>query len=387
MRGEPLFHIVKRNDISIKKGLLIRAITLGVGLILSSIFLSIVCKGNPFMFFSNLFIGNFGSKRKIWILLRDTSLLLGVGLALIPAFKMKFWNLGGNGQILIGCLVSIMYMVVMGKAGVADIFIVLTMIPASILAGAIWALLPAIFKAFFNTNESLFTLMMNYIAVGLVGVYLTSTVKDGSGTLGTVKTGHIGEIGNPYLLTIIIVAILVIFMNIYLKYTKQGYELTVVGESQNTAKYVGINVKFVIFRTMAISGAICGLIGLLIAGAIDHSITAESAKNMGFTAIMVAWLAKFNPLIMIGTSFFISFLSRGMDQVQSEFNITSTAASDIVIGVIYFVIIGVEFFINYQIIFNFKKNKKRIDLQNEVQSLAGEQSEEDLNIEENKEEN
>ena len=387
MRGEPLFHIVKRNDISIKKGLLIRAITLGVGLILSSIFLSIVCKGNPFMFFSNLFIGNFGSKRKIWILLRDTSLLLGVGLALIPAFKMKFWNLGGNGQILIGCLVSIMYMVVMGKAGVADIFIVLTMIPASILAGAIWALLPAIFKAFFNTNESLFTLMMNYIAVGLVGVYLTSTVKDGSGTLGTVKTGHIGEIGNPYLLTIIIVAILVIFMNIYLKYTKQGYELTVVGESQNTAKYVGINVKFVIFRTMAISGAICGLIGLLIAGAIDHSITAESAKNMGFTAIMVAWLAKFNPLIMIGTSFFISFLSRGMDQVQSEFNITSTAASDIVIGVIYFVIIGVEFFINYQIIFNFKKNKKRIDLQNEVQSLAGEQSEEPLNIEENKEEN
>lgn len=387
MRGEPLFHIVKRNDISIKKGLLIRAITLGIGLILSSIFLSIVCKGNPFMFFSNLFIGNFGSKRKIWILLRDTSLLLGVGLALIPAFKMKFWNLGGNGQILIGCLVSIMCMVGMGKAGVADIFIVLTMIPASILAGAIWALLPAIFKAFFNTNESLFTLMMNYIAVGLVGVYLTSTVKDGSGTLGTVKTGHIGEIGNPYLLTIIIVAILVIFMNIYLKYTKQGYELTVVGESQNTAKYVGINVKFVIFRTMAISGAICGLIGLLIAGAIDHSITAESAKNMGFTAIMVAWLAKFNPLIMIGTSFFISFLSRGMDQVQSEFNITSTAASDIVIGVIYFVIIGVEFFINYQIIFNFKKNKKRTDLQNEVQSIAGEQSEEPLNIEENKEEN
>ncbi|MDY2745733.1 MAG: ABC transporter permease [Bacilli bacterium] len=357
---EPLFHIVKRSDITLKKAILIRGIALLSGLVSICLLMLIFTGANPFAVIGQLFSGAFGTQRRFWILLRDSCLLLGVGLALVPAFKMKFWNLGGNGQILIGSLVSIICMKYMGEAGVSDPIIILVMIPSSIIAGAIWALIPAIFKAFFNTNESLFTLMMNYIAAGIVSFFLAVAVTSGSGTLPTLSTGNLPNLGNQYLLTIIVVILLLVIMTIYLKYTKQGYELTVVGESQNTARYVGINVKIVIIRTMVISGAICGLIGLLLAGSINHTINTESAKNMGFTAIMVAWLAKFNPLIMIATSFFITFLTRGMSQVQTAFGITNNSISDIIIGLVYFFIIGCEFFIQYQVIFIKKQKKKEL---------------------------
>ena len=165
------------------------------------------------------------------------------------------------------------------------------------------------------------------------------------------------EIVNTHLLTIIVVAIITVVMFFYMRNFKQGYEISVVGESENTARYIGVNVKIVIIRTLAISGAICGLIGLLLAGSIDHSISEQTANNMGFTAIMVAWLAKFNPLMMILTSFLISFLTRGMGQVQTDFGITNDAVADLVVGLIYFVIIGCEFFISYKIKFKNEKNK------------------------------
>jgi simple sugar transport system permease protein len=271
---------------------------------------------------------------------------------------MKFWNLGGNGQILMGALVTVAIM--RGTLGqnvtiVANILMVL----CAILIGMVWAVIPAIFKAFFKTNESLFTLMMNYIAVGLVSYYINKWSTNGSGVLGQIKTGHLPEILNPHLLTIIVVAILTAVMHVYMKHSKQGYEIAVVGESENTAKYIGVNVKKVIIRTLAISGAICGIIGLLLAGSIDHSISEQTANNMGFTAIMVAWLAKFNPLIMILSSLLIAFLTRGMSQVQTDFGITNDAVSDIVVGIIYFVVIGCEFFIRYQLKFKKEKTAKK----------------------------
>ena len=199
--------------------------------------------------------------------------------------------------------------------------------------------------------------MMNYIAVGIVSFCISIWIKSGSGTMGIVSKANFPEIFNQHFLSIIVIACLTIFMYIYLKKSKHGYELDVVGESENTAKYVGIKVKKVIIRTMALSGAICGIVGLLIAGAIDHTISETSAKNMGFTAIMIAWLAKFNPLMMIATSFMVSFLSRGMGQVQTAFGITNDAVSNIIVGIIYFCIIGCEFFITYKLKFKSKKPK------------------------------
>ena len=354
---EPLFHIIKRSNLTLKQAILIRTIAVAIGLLICIFMCSAIFSADPFEVLEELFAGAFGSEDRIWWLLRDLALLLGVGVALIPACKMKFWNLGGNGQVLMGCLVSVGCMYYLGGVlpdGVVNIIMVIL----SILAGAIWAVIPAIFKAFFKTNESLFTLMMNYIAAGLVVIAINAWVKSGSGTLYPIKVANLPDIVNSHLLTIIVVALLTAFMFIYLKYCKQGFELSIVGESENTAKYVGINVKWVIIRTLVISGAICGIIGLLLGGSINHTVSTESAKNMGFTGIMVAWLAKFNPLMMILTSFLIIFLSKGMGQVQAAFGITNSSVSDIVVAIIYFCIIACEFFINYKVIFKkFGKNK------------------------------
>jgi simple sugar transport system permease protein len=155
---------------------------------------------------------------------------------------------------------------------------------------------------------------------------------------------------HEYFLLIAIVLIITVAMYIYLRYSKQGYEISVVGESENTANYIGIKVKNVIIRTMIISGAICGVAGFLIVSALDHSVTTTTVGGMGFTAIMVSWLAKFNPLIMIGTSAFITFLQQGSSQVTTNFNIDSAFPS-MVVGIVLFFIIGCEFFINYRLKF------------------------------------
>ena len=349
-KKEPLFHVVKRTDLAWWKALLIRLAAIVFGIVLACLVLFISVGANPLIVIRELFNGCFGTPRRIWILFRDFALLLIVGLALIPAFKMKFWNLGGNGQITVGALASIMCMFFMGNAGLPDWLIIIAMVFSSILAGVIWAVIPAIFKAHFNTNESLFTLMMNYVAVGLVTVFINSVVKSGSGTLNPLSSGNLPNIVNNYLLTIIVAAILFAFIFFYLKFSKHGYELEVVGESQNTAKYVGINVKKVIIRTMVLSGALCGIVGLLLAGSINHTINADSANNMGFTAIMTSWLAQFNPVAMVGTTFLVSFLNNGMSSVQSTFGITNSSIANIVVGLVYFSIIAVEFFVSYKVV-------------------------------------
>lgn len=346
-------HLVKRSNLPWWQALLYRLLAVFVGLLLMCFVLWLMVKASPVAVFANLFSGSFGSERRIWFTFRKMALLLCAGLALIPAFRMRFWNLGGNGQILMGDLAAIMCMYFGGQAGWPNWAIILLMIPSSLFAGALWGVIPALFKAFFNTNESLFTLMMNYIASGIVTIFLGAVVTSGSGTLPIQEAGHLPVIGNnDYLLVLLLAVAILAFVYVYLRFSKHGYELEVVGDSENTAKYIGINVRWTIIRTMALSGALCGVIGMLLAGAMDFTITADSAQNMGFTAIMVAWLAKFDPFAMLGTSFLVAFLDNGMASgVQRAFGITNNSIGQIVIGIVYFCIIAVEFFINYRIQF------------------------------------
>ena len=351
IKKEPFLRIVKRDARPVPKVVLIYAVAIVVSLLLSAIICSLFSSKNPFEFFVSLFKGVFGSSRSIWLLLQDTALLLGVAVALVPAFKMKFWNLGGNGQILVGCLAAISCMFYLGGK-IPDPLLILIMTVASIAAGAIWGVLPAIFKAHFGTNESLFTLMLNYIATGLVSMFITIWVKSGSGVLAPLKAGRFPDLfGNKYLLTVLVFLVLAILMYIYLKYTKHGYEIAVVGDSPNTAKYIGIDVKRVTIRTMIISGALAGIVGLFLAGEIHHTISTASANNMGFTAIMATWLAAFNPLVMIGTCGFIVFISNGMDKVRANFGFTNDSIANIVIGLVYFCVIACSFFITYRVVF------------------------------------
>ena len=352
---EPLFHVVKRDSIPQLNSWLIRIGSILMALVVCGIVTMVVTKENPISVYVTMFEGAFGSARKVWKLLQNLSMLLCVSLALTPAFKMRFWNIGGEGQVLIGGLATTACMILLGDK-VPNALLILVMIVASILAGAVWALIPAFFKAKFSTNETLFTLMMNYVAIQLVSYFCMYWENPkGAGKIGiinrTTESGWLPTLfGQNYLLNILIVLAITIAMYIYLKYSKHGYEIAVVGESENTARYIGINVNKVILRTMALSGAVCGIAGLLLVGGTDHTISTTTADGRGFTAIMVSWLAKFNPIVMILTSFLLVFLEAGADQISMIFGLNQSF-SEIITGIILFFIIGSEFFIGYEVKF------------------------------------
>ncbi len=375
---EPLFHIVKRDRSPFWKNMLIRVIAVVIAFLVCSLFAYIFAGVTPDKMISAMIDGNFGSERRMWQMAKELSILLGIALALTPAFLMRFWNIGGEGQIMVGALASVVCIINFGGK-IPEPTLVLMMLAASLLAGALWGFLPSFFKAIWNSNETLFTLMMNYIAIQLVA-FMIAIWEPKDNTLGELNYGHLNLFPDfpnygDELTVVLIVLVITIFMHIYLKYGKQGYEISVVGESENTARYIGINVKKVTMRTMALSGMLCGLVGFLIVSVFDHSITTETAGGNGFTAIMVSWLAKFNPLVMVGTAFIIAFLDLGAAQLVSDLssvrvdnfltsamgqNAPSGIGSDfpsIIVGIILFFIVGCEFFIGYKIKFR-KKAKK-----------------------------
>ena len=351
-KREPLFHIVKRGDMPWYFSWGIRAASLLLALVCCGIITTFVTSEDPIQIYVTIFEGSFGTERKFWVLMQNIAMLLCVALALTPAFKMRFWNIGGEGQALAGALASAACMILMKDQ--PSWLVILCMVVTSLLAGALWGAIPAFFKAKFGTNETLFTLMMNYVAIQLVAYF--SVVWEnpkGSGTIGVInrisKVGWFPEIlGNKYALNIIIVAVLTILVYIYLKYSKHGYEISVVGESERTARYIGIKVENVVIRTILISGALCGLAGLLLVGGTNHTLNSNIVDNRGFTAVMVSWLAKFNPIWMVLTSFLLVFLDRGASEIATKFRLNESFG-DILTGIILFFIIGSEFFINYKI--------------------------------------
>ena len=355
---EPRVHLVKRDALPWWKSWLIRIIAVLCALVVCGIITLLVTGKNPISVYVTMIDGCFGTARRTWNLFQNLAILLCISLAVTPAFKMRFWNTGAEGQVLMGCLATAACMILLGdKLSPIPLFIL--MIVSSIVTSAIWALIPAVFRARWNTNETLFTLMMNYIAIQIVSyfTYIWSVPK-GSGQIGLINGNtHAGWMpsigGHDYLINIIIVAVLTVVIYVYLQNTKHGYEISVVGESQNTARYIGISVPKVIIRTLLLSGAICGIAGLLIVSGTDHTLTRSIVGGRGFTAIMVSWMAKFNPISMVLSSFIIVFLQKGASEISTIYGLNSSF-SDILTGIIIFFIIGCEFFINYQIKINRK---------------------------------
>lgn len=142
-------------------------------------------------------------------------------------------------------------------------------------------------------------------------------------------------------------------MFIYMKRTKHGYEIAVVGESENTARYAGINVGKVIVRTVGISGGIAGIAGFILVSGSSHTISTSTAGGGGFTAIIVAWLAKFNVWAMAVIAFLLVFMQQGAIQIATQYNLNENA-SEVITGIILFFVIGCEFFINYKLEFRKK---------------------------------
>ena len=354
----PVLHISKRDNLPWYGAWAIRGAAILLALVVCAFVTTALTGENPLGVYKTMFQGAFGSKRKMWILGQNLAILLCVSLAVTPAFKMRFWNVGGEGQILIGGLATAACMILLGDK-LPNWLLICVMTVSAMAAGAVWGGIPAICKAKWNTNETLFTLMMNYVATQLVAFFvIVWEVPKGAGKIGIInqstQAGWLPQIGSyKYLLNILIVAVLVVVMYFYLARSKQGYEIAVVGESERTARYVGIPVGKVIVRTMMLSGAICGLAGLLLVGGTDHTITTTIAGGRGFTAVMVAWLAKFNPFGMVFTSFLLVFLGRGAAEISTIYGLNH-AFGDILTGIILFFIIGSEFFIGYRL--DFLKN-------------------------------
>lgn len=357
--SEPLFHVVKRADMPALQAWLIRVATIVIAFIIVG-FISMGVAEKSFgetyqIMFSGVFGKLFeGRTTMLWKYLQEIAVLLCLALALTPAFKMKFWNCGAEGQALMGGLASMVCMIELGNKLPYPV-LMLVIVITSIVAGAIWGLIPAIFKAWFNTNETLFTLMMNYIATQIIAYYVYAK-GGGSNVINPVEYGNFPAVGgNDYFVNIMIVVLITVAMYIYLKYSKQGYEISVVGESQNTARYIGINVKKVIIRTMLISGAVCGITGMMLVAGKDHSINTSTIGGQGFTAILMSWLGQFNPFIMVIMTAIVVFLRIGVAKVADTALLNSSFA-EIMVGLVILMLVGCEFFINYSI--KFKHNKK-----------------------------
>ena len=358
---EPLIRLAKRDGIAAWKSVTIRIAAVLIALVLSGLFIYAVTGMNPLKVYVAMFDGALGSKRKLGFTVRDTMMMLCIGIGLAPAFKMKFWNIGAEGQILVGGCATAGLMIAIGKtASMSTPVLLLVMAAASIVAGAVWGVIPALFKSRWGTNETLFTLMMNYVAIQITS-YCVALWENpfGSNTVGVInqktKLGWFPKLLNwDFTLNVIIVMALAIGMYLYLKYSKQGYEIAVLGESERTARYAGIKPSKVFIRTMAISGAICGLAGFIAVSGASHTISTSTAGGRGFTAIIVAWLAKFNPFVMLLISFLLVFLEKGAIQIATDFQLNDFA-SQVITGIILFCIIASEFFINYRLIVRKKK--------------------------------
>ena len=360
-KKQSLFHIAKRDALPWYKSFAIRGCAIVLALIVCAVVTMLMTGENPVSIYATIFKGAFGSARKTWVTFQNLAVLLGISLAVTPAFKMRFWNIGAEGQVLIGCLATAACMICLGDKLPNAVLILVSLI-AALAAGGLWGFLPAFFKAKWNTNETLFTLMMNYIAMQLASYFIIIwEVPKGAGKIGIInqasEAGWLPRIGGQaQLLPILVVALLTGMMYVYLTYSKHGYEIAVVGESQRTASYAGIKVDRVIIRTMVLSGAICGLMGYILTAGISHTLTTTIVDSRGFTAVMVSWMSKFNPFIMIAASLLLVTMDRGAGEISTAFSLNQSFA-DILTGIILFFIIATEFFITYKV--TLRKSSKK----------------------------
>ncbi|MCF0123830.1 MAG: ABC transporter permease [Ruminiclostridium sp.] len=353
---EPLVRLAKRDDLSRGKKWAIRLGAIVLALLVGSLFI-LVLGHNPIEVYKGIVSGSLSGPSTRRVTVRLAIPLLGAALALAPAFKMKFWNIGAEGQIMVGAIAATYFALFWSH--LPKPVLLLLMVIASLVAGGIWGLIPAFFKAKWGTNETLFTLMLNYIALGIESYLQNGPWKDPQGTgfpiiamfdqnarLPKVFGVHIGWI---------VVLLLTFAMFIYMTQSRHGYEISVVGESQRTARYAGMNVSKIIMRTMFLSGAIAGLMGFLVVSGADYTLNAGTSGGVGFTAIIVAWLAHLNPFAMVLIAGLLAVLTKGSNAIQTSFKIPASAA-DVLSAIVLFFMLGCEFFINYRVIFRGKKS-------------------------------
>ena len=350
-----MIRVIKTKEKSKKQQMMLRFAAFVLALCAGGLFL-LILGNNPFAIYGTIISGAFRSEMAVQATVKIMIPLLITALGVTLAFKMRFWNIGGEGQLIMGGMFGSYF--ALFHADWPGFVLFPVMFLAGILGGGIWALIPAFFKVRFGTNETLFTLMLNYIAL-----YLVSWLQEGPwrdpGANGFPKIASFDKSAVlPKLFGVqigwVIALVLVAILFVYLRYTKQGYEISVVGESRATANYAGMNVQKIILRTMFLSGAVAGIAGMVQVSGSDRTLSTGVAGGVGFTAIIVAWLARLNPISSMIIAFLFAVLEKGSSVVQSQYNL-STDCADVLQGIILFFVLGCEFFIRYK----FVRDKKQ----------------------------
>ena len=347
---EPPLRIVKRSELTGRQIILLRLLAVLLALAAGGLF--ILCLGyNPFTVYATILSGAMRSPMAIQATVKIVVPLLIASLGVTLAFKMRFWNIGAEGQFLMGAVFAGYFAFFLYDRMPRPVLIPV-MLAAGMAGGGIYGMIPAFFKAKLGTNETLFTLMLNYMALALVQYLQNGPWKapqsqfpkmpmlDDRARLSKILGVHWGWI---------MALVLVVLFYVYLTRTKQGYEIAVTGDSIHTARYAGIPVNLVIIRTMFLSGALAGLAAVFQVAGSDYTITEGTAGGVGFTAITAAWMAKLNPFGMLAASLFIAILERGSNKIQTTFKIPSSA-SEVLTGMILFFMLGCEFFMNYRLV-------------------------------------
>ena len=365
LKGEPFIRISRRTDINVKGKTIIKASAILGAFLLCGILSTIISPGSFFGFYGSMFSGTFFSIGTSLATLWDAALLLLIAAAITPSFKMKFWNIGAEGQVLMGCLGAATVMKFVAPH-IPNVIALLLMLVLAIVFGAFWAFIPGLFKAFFGTNETLFTLMMNYVAMYIVAAFSEANKAPGRTDIGVInQSTHAGWLpdlfGQRYIICIVVIALLVTGIWFFLKYTKKGYEIAVLNGSVRTAEYVGINVKYVTIRTMVMAGALCGIAGFLIVSGGAHSVSENVVSFKGYTAVMISWLGHFNPLEMTLYAVLYSFITIGGGAAAGDWGYSGDVAS-VFSGILFLIILASEFFVNFRVKFNIHKKKKEEDV-------------------------
>lgn len=348
--------LARKEDAVGWRAVLVRGGSIALALLFSMLMI-LIMGYNPFDAMSAMLKGSLGSLYGIKnsIVVAIPILVMSVGLAI--AFSMKYWNIGAEGQLVFGAICAT-FMTRHLPADMNGFVMIMIMTVAAMAGGAFWALIPGFFRACSRTNETLFTLMMNYLAIKLA-VFLRFELWKDPNALGFPQIASIPEQAHlPRLFGIhigwLVALAIVALATVFLKYTKLGYEIRVVGESDRTAHYAGINVRRVILTGVLISGALVGLAGLLKLNGVSYTLSENIGGGTGFTAIIVAWLSQLQVPVMVLVAFLFGAMEQGSMAMELSMGIPASTTK-IIEGLILFAALTAEFFIRYKIIIDRRK--------------------------------
>jgi simple sugar transport system permease protein len=339
-----------REQISAIGSFLAMALALVAGLVAIG-FIFLLCGVNPFFAFKKIFSGSFGSLYgfKETITKAIPLILIGGGLAL--AFKAKFWNIGAESQLLMGAIFGTWVGLNWGPS-LPSVVIVPVMFSAGFLGGALWGLIPAVLKLRFAINEVISTLMLNYICAEFLTLLIVGPWKSPK-KFGFPYTDDLPESAilslfpgsRIHLATLILAVVAVVVLTVLIYKTRFGYEVRVIGENPDAAKYAGIDFSRTTVLVMAVSGGMAGLAGVGEVAGIHHYLSYPDSisSGYGFTAIIVAWLAKLNPFYVIFSGIFFAGILVGGDAIQISLGLPA-ATVEIFNGTLLIFLIMGDFF-------------------------------------------